>query len=264
MRNEASSCKPAAPATHVVAAVLIDRRGRVLIAQRPPGKHLAGAWEFPGGKIEPGETRIGGLERELREELGVTIEQPRPLLRLRHAYAFGDVLLDVWVVRRYRGEPRGLDGQSLRWCSRRELSTAQLLPADRPIVAALQLPERLRLSDTSSYSLRDFRTLSQAAAADDGAARTPQAPGPKSPRCRLRGALCEDVHEAEAAAAAGADFLAMRTVLKDAELAALCDRVSLPVFARGTTLERAWAHGASGVNSVAGRLRPSPHRPDSH
>ena len=100
------------PAIHVVAAVLFDRRGRILIAQRPAGKHLAGSWEFPGGKVEPGETRTDALARELREELGITIERPRPLLRLRHTYPYGDVLLDVWVVRRYRGEPRGLDGQA--------------------------------------------------------------------------------------------------------------------------------------------------------
>ena len=74
---------------HVAAAVLFDRRGRILIAQRPAGKHLAGSWEFPGGKIEPGETRTAALARELKEELGVTIERPRPLLRLRHAYQIG-------------------------------------------------------------------------------------------------------------------------------------------------------------------------------
>ena len=118
--------------THVVAAAVIDRRGRVLIAQRPAGKHLAGMWEFPGGKVEAGETRTAALERELREELGIAIGAPRPLLRIRHSYSYGAVLLDVWVVRRYRGEPRGLDGQALRWCSRSSLATAGLLPADRP------------------------------------------------------------------------------------------------------------------------------------
>jgi len=94
---------------HVVAAAVIDLRGRVLIAQRPAGKHLAGGWEFPGGKLEPGEDRRLGLARELREELGISIATPRPLIRVRHSYDYGDVLIDMWVVRRYSGEPRGLD-----------------------------------------------------------------------------------------------------------------------------------------------------------
>src|SRR5882672_9525110 len=128
---------------HVVAAAVTDQQGRVLIAQRPPGKHLAGMWEIPGGKLEPGEGRGHGLARELREELGIEIRDPRPLIRVRHTYPYGEVLIDMWVVSRYSGEPKGLDGQALRWCHPDELATADLLPADRPIVRALRLPERL-------------------------------------------------------------------------------------------------------------------------
>jgi 8-oxo-dGTP diphosphatase len=126
------------PVIHVVAAAVIDAAGRVLIAQRPPGKHLAGGWEFPGGKLEAGEEREAGLARELEEELGITIEAPRPLIQVNHAYPSRDVLLDVWVVKSYRGEPRGLDGQALRWCTLEELDQADLLPADGPIVQALR------------------------------------------------------------------------------------------------------------------------------
>jgi 8-oxo-dGTP diphosphatase len=127
------------PLTHVVAAAVIDAAGRVLIAQRPLGKHLAGGWEFPGGKLEPGEDRSAGLARELREELGITLTgAPRPLIRVRHAYGYGEVLIDMWVVRQYSGEPRGLDGQALRWCTPEELESVELLPADAPIVAALR------------------------------------------------------------------------------------------------------------------------------
>ena len=126
---------------HVVAAAVIDAEGRVLIAQRPAGKHLAGGWEFPGGKIEPGETQVQALTRELYEELGITLTaQPRPLMRLRHSYPYGDVLLEMWEVTRYTGVPKGMDGQAVRWCTLDELEAAtELLPADRPVVRALRL-----------------------------------------------------------------------------------------------------------------------------
>ena len=236
------------PAIHVAAAVLFDGRSRVLIAQRPAGKHLAGSWEFPGGKVERGETRTAALARELKEELGVVIEHPRPLLRLRHAYPYGEVLLDVWVVRRYRGEPRGLDGQALRWCRRADLGSAELLPADRPIVAALRLPERLRRGASPFYEIltcddieRAVRARRHGAAGDSLAA---------SSKRRVEGALCRQSQEARLAAAVGADFLVMREALPHDELAALCAGVDVPVFARGLALERAWTLGATGVNSL--------------
>lgn len=236
------SAEHGSPPVHVAVAVVIDRGGRVLIAQRPAGKHLAGAWEFPGGKIEPGETPRNGLARELEEEIGITITHPRPLMRLRHAYPDGAVLLDVWVVRRYRGEPRGLDGQSLRWCDHKGLENAPLLPADRPILAALRLPERLLRPATRWYSVIAFEAFS-----NRGASSAP--PGETG---GLKGVLCADAREAESAAAAGAQFLAIESVLSPADLAALCERVSVPVFARGVSPQRAWAEGASGINALAG------------
>ena len=124
----------------------------MLIAQRPPGKHLAGRWEFPGGKLDAGEDRRAGLARELREELGITLLPPlRPLIRVRHTYDYGEVLIDMWVARQYSGEPRGLEGQALRWCTSDELESVELLPADGPIVAALRLPERLTQASTRDY-----------------------------------------------------------------------------------------------------------------
>ena len=239
---------------HVSAGVLVDRRRRILIAQRPPGKHLAGAWEFPGGKLEPGEKPVAGLKRELREEIGVEIDRPRPLLRLRHTYPHGDVLLDVWVIRRFRGEPRSLDGQALRWCSLRELeAAADLLPADRPIVGALRLPERLRRVSSVPYEVGTLEWLAAARGRLSGTLEEARAPPSRGrgvqPRL-LRGVLCRDAHEAEAAAAAGADFLAMYERLSAAELADLCARVDAPVFARGVGLERAWGLGATGINSI--------------
>ncbi len=122
----------------VVAGVLCDLEGRVLLAQRPPGKHLAGGWEFPGGKLRPGEAALAGLTRELDEEIGVTLIAAEPLLRLRHDYADRCIDLDFWMVTAFHGEPRGREGQALRWCSRDALQEAGLLPADLPVIAALE------------------------------------------------------------------------------------------------------------------------------
>ncbi len=122
---------------HVVAGVLTDIGGRILLAQRPAGKYLAGGWEFPGGKLEPGEDRFEGLKRELLEELGVTLESAKPLMRLRHSYSDRDIDLDVWLVTAFRGEPAGRECQLLRWCPREELRHAGLLPADMPVIEAL-------------------------------------------------------------------------------------------------------------------------------
>ena len=207
----------------------------MLIAQRPEGKHLAGSWEFPGGKLDPGETREEGLARELREEIGIEIRQPRPLVRLRHVYPYGAVLLDVWVVRRYGGSPQSLDGQQLRWVRRSDLGRADLLPADRPIAATLRLPERLRRLATPSYSIVESSVWL------DG--RKPPGGG------ELSGAFCRTRAEAVAAATAGADFLVMRAVLADGDLRALCEGVAVPVYALGIALERAWTLGASGINA---------------
>ncbi len=213
--------------THVVAAAVIDPAGRVLIAQRPPGKHLAGGWEFPGGKLLAAEDRRDGLARELREELGISISTPRPLIRLRHTYPFGEVLLDMWVVRHYEGTPLGLDGQALRWCSQQELDSVELLPADAPIVAALRLPERLTEVATRDYTLGD----SSATAADG----------------RLRGVLCAGMADALAGSDAGADFLALRNELPRDEIKSICELVSIPVYVPGLGLNEVWALGATGV-----------------
>ena len=225
---------------HVVAAAVIDATGRVLIAQRPAGKHMAGGWEFPGGKLEPGEERLAGLARELREELGISITGiPRPLIRVRHAYPTREVLLDIWVVTRYSGEARGLDGQALRWCTQDELEAAELLPADRPIVRALRLPERLTEMSSRYYCVGDLSSLGRSvgvAGADNVV--------------RLRGVFCASAEEGAAAARGSADFLVMRNRPADSELAALCKSVPVPVFTVGVALDRAWGLGASGVSEV--------------
>jgi 8-oxo-dGTP diphosphatase len=126
-----------ARAVRVVAGVLRDANGRVLIAQRPPGKHMAGYWEFPGGKMALGESAEQALARELSEELGVSLRRCHPLLQLRHDYDDRLIQLEVFVVDDYGGEPVGRESQALKWVAASELATQHLLPADRPIIEAL-------------------------------------------------------------------------------------------------------------------------------
>jgi 8-oxo-dGTP diphosphatase len=110
----------------------------VLIAQRPIGKHMAGRWEFPGGKISTGESEEQALARELKEELGVTLRAGRPLMALSHEYEDYRVELSMWVVDGYDGEPRGLDAQGLKWVEPARLLDEDMLEADRPFIEALQ------------------------------------------------------------------------------------------------------------------------------
>jgi 8-oxo-dGTP diphosphatase len=120
---------------------MLDEQGRVLIAQRPAGTRMAGAWEFPGGKLAVGEDRLAGLGRELHEELGIHVDAARPLIRYRHRYADFTVDLDVWRVAKWRGTPQSCEGQALAWHLPEELSAIGLLPADEPVVRAIRLPE---------------------------------------------------------------------------------------------------------------------------
>jgi len=122
---------------HVAAGALIDADGRVLLAQRPPGKHLALMWEFPGGKLEPGEDARQGLARELAEELGIVIGGATALMQFPWDYEDKSLLLDVFIVTTWYGEPRSLEGQALRWVLPAEADPADLAPADRPVLAEL-------------------------------------------------------------------------------------------------------------------------------
>ncbi len=130
--------RAARPAVLVVAAALFDRTGQVLIAQRPAGKALAGRWEFPGGKVDAGESERSALVRELREELGIEVVAARPFMRLKHAYAERDVELSLWIVERFAGTPRPLDAQALKWVPPARLAGEDILEADQPFIAALR------------------------------------------------------------------------------------------------------------------------------
>jgi 8-oxo-dGTP diphosphatase len=121
----------------VSAGVLRDASGRVLIARRPDGKHAGGFWEFPGGKIQSGESPLQALCRELAEEIGIQVSAASLLMTFRHSYPERVVELHVFEVSHYSGDAQGLEGQPLRWVAVDELGAAGLLDADQPIAAAL-------------------------------------------------------------------------------------------------------------------------------
>jgi len=129
-----------APPVEVVAAVIERPDGRFLLAQRPAGKVYAGYWEFPGGKVEPGEPLQAALARELHEELGIEVERAYPWIVQVYAYPHARVRLNFFRVRAWRGEPHGREAQQLAWQQVSALSVAPLLPANAPVLRALQLP----------------------------------------------------------------------------------------------------------------------------
>lgn len=123
----------------VVACALVDADGRVLIAQRPPDKSLAGLWEFPGGKVEAGERPEETLIRELAEELGVVVEEPclAPLTFASHRYETFHLLMPLYVCRRWTGVVTGREGQATRWVRPNALRDYPMPPADEPLIAHL-------------------------------------------------------------------------------------------------------------------------------
>ena len=121
----------------VAVGILIDDVGRVLVTRRAPDAHQGGLWEFPGGKVEEGETIPAALVRELREELGVLVEATETLMMLEHDYGDKQVRLDVHRVTRWSGEPRGLEGQPLAWQQPEQLQDWAFPAANRPILARL-------------------------------------------------------------------------------------------------------------------------------
>ncbi|MFD1298037.1 8-oxo-dGTP diphosphatase MutT, partial [Lysobacter gummosus] len=126
----------------VVAGVIRDARGRILLSRRTEGRDLAGLWEFPGGKREPGETAEAALSRELQEELGIETEVGAALIRVPQAYPDKRLVLDVREIRAWRGSARGREGQALVWVPPHKLASYAMPPADRPVVAALEQADR--------------------------------------------------------------------------------------------------------------------------
>ncbi|RFF29721.1 Nudix family hydrolase [Wenzhouxiangella sediminis] len=134
----------------VVAGIVRDDRGRILLAERPAGKHLAGTWEFPGGKREPGETGLQALAREMAEELAISVGSARPWLALTHDYPELTVRLQLYAVDEWSGEPEGQEGQALQWVGESDMALLPMPAADRPIVRAFSLDPRYAITPDSA------------------------------------------------------------------------------------------------------------------
>ncbi|GMU46509.1 MAG: hypothetical protein AMXMBFR26_12910 [Porticoccaceae bacterium] len=133
-------------ALRVVAGIILAPDGdRILLARRPLGKHLGGLWEFPGGKLDPGETPAAGLARELEEELAIQVRDCAPFLHVAHDYGDRPLVLDAWLVRSFTGVPVGNEGQEIAWVERLSLDAGVMPAANRPIAAALLAAPRDRL-----------------------------------------------------------------------------------------------------------------------
>ncbi len=124
----------------VAAVALVDADRRVLIAQRPEGKQLAGLWEFPGGKVEPGERPEETLIRELREELAISVKEPclAPLTFASHRYPDFHLLMPLFICRRWEGTPQAVEHQALRWVEPTRLREFPMPPADEPLIPMLR------------------------------------------------------------------------------------------------------------------------------
>jgi 8-oxo-dGTP diphosphatase len=126
---------------HVAVAVIVNDSQRVLIAKRADDVHQGGLWEFPGGKVEAEESVEQALLREIKEELNIVVREPEPLIKIKHHYNDKSVLLDVWRIKNYSGDPTGAEGQAIKWKSISELDAKEFPPANKTIINALQLAD---------------------------------------------------------------------------------------------------------------------------
>ena len=151
------------PHVHVVAAAIINHKRQVLVTKRARNAHQGGKWEFPGGKVEKGESSFHALSRELYEELGITPVAYQPLIKTRYEYPEKRVLLDVWRVASYQGVPEGREGQPHRWVALEKLDELTFPQANLPILTALKLPERYLITPDPGADWQAFvATLDQA------------------------------------------------------------------------------------------------------
>jgi 8-oxo-dGTP diphosphatase len=150
--GEGRSREAGSPPVDVVAGVIRDKTGRILLARRTEGRDLAGLWEFPGGKREPGETPEAALVRELHEELGIDVDCGPPLIAVPQRYPHKRLRLDVRTIAAWRGTVKGHEGQALAWAPPHTLASYAMPPADIPVVAALLQPDRYLVTPAPDVS----------------------------------------------------------------------------------------------------------------
>ena len=149
---------------HVAVAVIRGDDGRILLARRPDDKHQGGLWEFPGGKVEPGEDIKSALRRELAEELAIGFTALRPLITIRHGYPDKRVLLDTWEVSGIQGKPVGNEGQPIRWVLPEQLTELDFPAANRPIISAARLPDQYMITGNFEHAGELFDKVDRALA----------------------------------------------------------------------------------------------------
>lgn len=274
----------------VLAGVITDPTGRILLARRTEGRDLAGAWEFPGGKREPGETPEAALARELREELGIEVDIGEPLITVPQAYPHKRIRLDVRHIRSFRGTPRGHEGQALAWVPPDKLAGYSMPPADRPVVAALLHSDRYLVTPALGEDEAAWlRALAKSLDAQAGNAIAPSHPvweplqrrstpmvqlrSPEGDAKRWRAACGKAVascHAANATVLVNADLDLARELgtgvhLQARQLAALTERplpAGAPVAASCHTLDELRAAEALGCDfAVLGPLRETASHP---
>lgn len=256
----------------VVAAVLQRPDGRFLLAQRPPGKAYAGYWEFPGGKIEDGESAPEALSRELHEELGIGVDTAYPWIIREFDYPHAAVRLHFFRVRAWRGEPQGREAQAFAWQRLDALDVGPLLPANGPVLKALALPETYGITGFTEAELP--HALERIRAALQGGLRLLQVRGRDWPPAAFRryaAAVVALARDCGARVLVNGDAALARTVGADGvhltarQLRETADRPDCALVGAschdGEEMARAEALGADFV--VLGPVLPTPSHPDA-
>lgn len=265
------TANPPTRIVEVVAGVIRDARGRVLLARRTSGRDLAGLWEFPGGKREPGESPEAALARELHEELGIDVELGAPLITVPQAYPDKRLRLDVRHVSGWHGTARGREGQALAWVPPRKLPSYAMPPADRPVVAALLRPASYLVTPEPGEDDAGWLAMLDHALAGGVRCVQLRAPGTEAARwsalvaralrrCRKAGAQVTVNGDIELAREHGTGLH-----LRAAQLAALSARPvadGVTLAASCHTLEDLRAAEAIGCDfAVVGAIKPTPSHP---
>ena len=257
----------------VLAGVITDPRGRVLLARRTEGRDLSGLWEFPGGKREPGETPEAALARELNEELGIVPEIGSAVIAVPCRYPHKRLRLDVRRVDAWQGTPKGLDGQALAWVPPHKLTSYAMPGADRPVVAALLQPDRYLvtpgLADEADRAARGAWLAALERAVDRDSVRRIHLRGVPAALARDAAALCRagDVEVLLNGDVALARELRIGVHLKASQLAGLAQRplpATLPVAAScHDAADLAHAERLRCDFAVLGPVMPTPSHPDA-